>query len=137
GPRRWSSSRTAAMRPRDTVAKTAPTKTTGAAASRRASDGAAAHDARAAGSKATTMTNRAAIEDTARAFARARCRCGLIARTWITGLRPGYHKGMTPRARSTAEPLVPQKGGLPKLRDAAAGCTACHLHELGTQTVFG
>ena len=26
---------------------------------------------------------------------------------------------------------------LPRLRGAAAGCTACHLHKLGTQTVFG
>ncbi|MDQ1712186.1 MAG: uracil-DNA glycosylase [Frankiaceae bacterium] len=26
---------------------------------------------------------------------------------------------------------------LTSLRTAAAGCTACHLHELGTQTVFG
>jgi DNA polymerase len=37
----------------------------------------------------------------------------------------------------TAAPLVPEKPTLGRLRDAAAGCTACHLHELGTQTVFG
>ena len=37
----------------------------------------------------------------------------------------------------TAAPLVPEKPTLPRLRDAAAGCTACHLHKLGTQTVFG
>jgi uracil-DNA glycosylase family protein len=37
----------------------------------------------------------------------------------------------------TAQPLVPDKPNLPKLREAAAGCTACALHETGTQTVFG
>ncbi len=36
-----------------------------------------------------------------------------------------------------AAPFVPDRRTLPKLRDAAAGCTACHLYELGTQTVFG
>jgi uracil-DNA glycosylase family protein len=37
----------------------------------------------------------------------------------------------------TAAPLVPDKPSLPKLRESAAGCTACPLHETGTQTVFG
>jgi uracil-DNA glycosylase family protein len=37
----------------------------------------------------------------------------------------------------TAAPLVPERPSLPKLREAAAGCTACPLHETGTQTVFG
>jgi len=37
----------------------------------------------------------------------------------------------------TAAPLVPPRPTLPKLRIAAAGCTACDLHKLGTQTVFG
>ena len=37
----------------------------------------------------------------------------------------------------TAAPLVPEKPSLPKLREAAASCTACPLHETGTQTVFG
>jgi DNA polymerase len=37
----------------------------------------------------------------------------------------------------SAAPLVPEKPSLPKLREAAAGCTACPLHETGTQTVFG
>jgi DNA polymerase len=37
----------------------------------------------------------------------------------------------------TAAPLVPEKPSLPKLRDAAAGCTACDLYKTGTQTVFG
>ncbi|WP_217913874.1 UdgX family uracil-DNA binding protein [Miltoncostaea marina] len=32
---------------------------------------------------------------------------------------------------------MPKRAGLDGLRRAAAGCTACHLHELGTQTVFG
>jgi hypothetical protein len=35
----------------------------------------------------------------------------------------------------TAAPLVPERPSLPKLREAAAGCTACPLHETGTQTV--
>src|SRR5436189_4462765 len=37
----------------------------------------------------------------------------------------------------TAAPLVPERPSLAKLREAAAGCTACPLHETGTQTVFG
>jgi uracil-DNA glycosylase len=37
----------------------------------------------------------------------------------------------------TAAPLVPEKPTLSKLKQAAAGCTACPLHETGTQTVFG
>ena len=38
---------------------------------------------------------------------------------------------------STAAPLIPRKPTLPNLRLVAAGCTACHLWKLGTQTVFG
>jgi uracil-DNA glycosylase family protein len=37
----------------------------------------------------------------------------------------------------TAAPLVPDRPTLPKLREAAAGCKACHLWKTGTQTVFG
>ncbi len=37
----------------------------------------------------------------------------------------------------TAAPLVPERASLPKLREAAAGCTACDLYKTGTQTVFG
>jgi uracil-DNA glycosylase family protein len=37
----------------------------------------------------------------------------------------------------TAAPLVPARPSLPKLREAAAGCTACNLYKTGTQTVFG
>ena len=37
----------------------------------------------------------------------------------------------------TAAPLVPERPSLKKLRESAAGCTACPLHETGTQTVFG
>ncbi|HSJ50771.1 MAG TPA: UdgX family uracil-DNA binding protein [Actinomycetota bacterium] len=40
-------------------------------------------------------------------------------------------------SRRTAEPLIPHRPTLSKLRNAAAGCTACELHRLGTQTVFG
>jgi uracil-DNA glycosylase len=39
-------------------------------------------------------------------------------------------------AGSAAE-LIPARAGLPKLREAAAGCTACDLWRSGTQTVFG
>jgi DNA polymerase len=37
----------------------------------------------------------------------------------------------------TAAPLIPERPTLNKLRDAAAGCQACDLWKLGTQTVFG
>jgi DNA polymerase len=37
----------------------------------------------------------------------------------------------------TAEPLIPPRPTLNKLRDAAAECKACDLWKLGTQTVFG
>lgn len=37
----------------------------------------------------------------------------------------------------TAAPLVPTRATLEKLRKAAAGCRACPLWKLGTQTVFG
>jgi uracil-DNA glycosylase family protein len=37
----------------------------------------------------------------------------------------------------TAAALVPERPTLLKLRNAAAGCTACPLHATGTQTVFG
>jgi uracil-DNA glycosylase family protein len=36
-----------------------------------------------------------------------------------------------------AAKLVPERPTLPRLRDAAAGCKACGLWRLGTQTVFG
>ncbi|HEV2074851.1 MAG TPA: UdgX family uracil-DNA binding protein [Thermoleophilaceae bacterium] len=44
---------------------------------------------------------------------------------------------MSPPAESRAEALVPEPPSLPRLREAAAGCTACELHEGTTQTVFG
>ena len=37
----------------------------------------------------------------------------------------------------TAEPLIPERPTLPKVREAAAGCKACDLWRSGTQTVFG
>jgi uracil-DNA glycosylase family protein len=37
----------------------------------------------------------------------------------------------------TAAPLVPERPSLPRLREAAAGCTACDLYKTGTQVVFG
>lgn len=36
-----------------------------------------------------------------------------------------------------ANDLIPARPSLKKLQEAAATCTACHLHKLGTQTVFG
>ncbi|WP_030894444.1 MULTISPECIES: UdgX family uracil-DNA binding protein [unclassified Streptomyces] len=37
----------------------------------------------------------------------------------------------------TAGPFVPDRGGLPALRTAAADCRGCPLHRDATQTVFG
>ena len=37
----------------------------------------------------------------------------------------------------TAAKLIPERPSLKRLREAAAGCTACPLWETGTQTVFG
>lgn len=37
----------------------------------------------------------------------------------------------------TAADLIPPSASLEALRSVAAGCTACGLHEMGTQTVFG
>jgi uracil-DNA glycosylase len=39
--------------------------------------------------------------------------------------------------KQTAAPLIPARPTLDQLRDAAAECKACHLWQLGTQTVFG
>jgi uracil-DNA glycosylase len=39
--------------------------------------------------------------------------------------------------QGSAAALIPEKPTLPRLREAAAGCRACPLWELGTQTVFG
>ncbi|MFG2356740.1 UdgX family uracil-DNA binding protein [Streptomyces sp. NPDC048521] len=43
----------------------------------------------------------------------------------------------TPEDAYTAEPFVPDHGGLAALRSAAAGCRGCPLHRDATQTVFG
>jgi uracil-DNA glycosylase len=37
----------------------------------------------------------------------------------------------------TAARFIPPRPTIERLREAAAGCTACPLHKLGTQTVFG
>lgn len=42
-----------------------------------------------------------------------------------------------PEDAYTAEPFVPDRGGLPALRRAAAECKGCPLHRDATQTVFG
>jgi uracil-DNA glycosylase len=55
------------------------------------------------------------------------------------GIALGYPR-LVPRQLTldeTAAPLVPDKPSIPKLKEAAADCTACPLHETGTQTVFG
>jgi uracil-DNA glycosylase len=38
---------------------------------------------------------------------------------------------------SSAKELIPERPTLDRLRQTAAGCTACPLHKTGTQTVFG
>jgi uracil-DNA glycosylase len=40
-------------------------------------------------------------------------------------------------APSTAADLIPERPTITRLREAAAGCTACPLYKTGTQTVFG
>jgi uracil-DNA glycosylase len=37
----------------------------------------------------------------------------------------------------SASEFIPDGGGLKAVREAAAGCRGCHLHEHATQTVFG
>jgi uracil-DNA glycosylase len=44
---------------------------------------------------------------------------------------------MVRKAPETARRFVPRRAGLPGLRKAARGCTACPLYKAGTQTVFG
>jgi uracil-DNA glycosylase len=44
---------------------------------------------------------------------------------------------LTGEETSGADALIPERPTLPKLREAAADCTACPLHKTGTQTVFG
>ena len=44
---------------------------------------------------------------------------------------------MAPAPIDDASRFIPRGADLAKLRKAATGCTACHLHKLGTQTVFG
>ena len=44
---------------------------------------------------------------------------------------------MPPGVTETAEPLVPERPTLARLREAAAGCRTCPLWKTGTQTVFG
>ena len=44
---------------------------------------------------------------------------------------------LTGEETSGADALIPERPTLKSLREAAAGCTACPLHETGTQTVFG
>jgi DNA polymerase len=41
------------------------------------------------------------------------------------------------RVVKSAAPLIPARPTLTKLREIAAGCTACDLYKRGTQTVFG
>ncbi|MGP4009568.1 UdgX family uracil-DNA binding protein [Streptomyces sp. 4N124] len=42
-----------------------------------------------------------------------------------------------PEDAYAAEPFLPDRGGLPALRRAAADCRGCPLHRDATQTVFG
>jgi uracil-DNA glycosylase family protein len=43
---------------------------------------------------------------------------------------------VSPKARSDAAPFLPERKSLKALREAAADCRGCHLHERATQTVF-
>jgi len=49
----------------------------------------------------------------------------------------GTRESMAETADTTAAAFVPERPTLPRLRHAAAGCTACHLYKGATQTVFG
>jgi uracil-DNA glycosylase family protein len=44
---------------------------------------------------------------------------------------------MAKTAEGTAAALIPERPTLPRVRHAAAACTACHLYKGATQTVFG
>jgi uracil-DNA glycosylase len=44
---------------------------------------------------------------------------------------------MARKFQKTAAPFVPANPTLPKLKQAAAGCTGCELYKRATQTVFG
>src|SRR5947209_6158337 len=48
----------------------------------------------------------------------------------------GIQFTMVKVVQATAAPLIPPTPNLRNLREAAAGCTACDLWRLGTQTVF-
>jgi uracil-DNA glycosylase family protein len=50
---------------------------------------------------------------------------------------PASRSARAKAAQDTAAPLVPPNPTIPKLQQAAARCTACELHLLGSQTVFG
>jgi uracil-DNA glycosylase family protein len=52
-------------------------------------------------------------------------------------LNPQPRLGEKKPDQETAAKFLPQKLTLNSLREAAAGCTACHLYLRGTQTVFG
>lgn len=55
-------------------------------------------------------------------------------------LDPPFHEnvpGSHGAPQGDAAPLVPEGAGIEELREVARGCTACELHRLGTQTVFG
>ncbi|GAA3164862.1 hypothetical protein GCM10010451_11190 [Streptomyces virens] len=60
----------------------------------------------------------------------------------LAGREAGYSASVStrttaPEDRYTAQPFVPERGGLSGLREAAAGCRGCPLHRDATQTVFG
>ena len=54
-------------------------------------------------------------------------------------LGPPFHENVPgPHGSSEGDAsLIPSDAGLPELREAARGCTACELYRVGTQTVFG
>src|SRR5213594_1945845 len=52
-------------------------------------------------------------------------------------MRSPTRMGREAHEKGSATPLVPERPTLPRLREAAAACSACDLWKTGTQTVFG
>src|SRR6185503_11302835 len=66
---------------------------------------------------------------------RPRRRAAVIVASRFSGAALGYrrHVAREPSSDETAARLVPERPTLPKLRAAAAGCTACDLYRTATQ----
>ena len=60
-----------------------------------------------------------------------------LSRTRLPMPSGGNRSGVAEVDAPTAEPFLPERRSLKALREAAAGCRGCRLHEDATQTVFG